>query len=175
MEDHYVTLSYSFRLKLGIYRLLFGNARWSMLGSSQNGLAGARFDPVGYTKIKEGRCPDLFCHPPHLTGLSSPNKPHVAYLARLKGTRILGLGQMTENPPLGNALMSLHLPRVRGLELALHRRGDEWFVVSARGYGMAGGTRHWGQISSPEEHSSLTGKKNATHDQPSSKTSSWRL
>lgn len=81
MEDHYVTLSYSFRLKLGIYRLLFGNARWSMLGSSQNGLAGARFDPVGYTKIKEGRCPDLFC-------LSSA--PHWSLFPQQAARRLFG-------------------------------------------------------------------------------------
>ncbi|USP77441.1 hypothetical protein yc1106_04715 [Curvularia clavata] len=69
----------------------------------------------------------------------------------------------------GNSLISFSTPRVR-LSVALHRRGNDWFVVLPLAYGMAGGNRYFGQISSPDEPSSSTGNNKATHDPPSSNT-----
>jgi len=67
----------------------------------------------------------------------------------------------------GNGLTSFSTPRIR-LEVALHRRGNEWFVVYPRAYGMAEGNKYFGQLSSPDEPSSSAGTSNATHDPPSS-------
>lgn len=73
---------------------------------------------------------------------------------------------MAEEPdPQSHRLVSFYTPHVR-MEVALHRRGNDWYVVFPRAYGMAAGNRCFGQISSPNEPSSSTGKNNATHDPP---------
>lgn len=74
---------------------------------------------------------------------------------------------MTTKPLKGNGLVSFSTPHMK-LDVALHRRGHEWFIVYPRAYGMAEGNKLVGQISSPEEASPPTGRSNATHDPPSS-------
>lgn len=87
--------------------------------------------------------------------------------------------KMTEEHHSPPPLIPFHTTRHRGwdaIEHALHRRGNEWYVVFTRGYGMAY-SRCVGQISSPGESSSssspsswtLKKKASATHDPPSSK------
>ena len=77
-------------------------------------------------------------------------------------------GESPLHPP--TPLTPFYTTRQRGwdsIEHALHRRGNDWYAVFARGYGMAS-SRCIGQISSPEESSSWTEKASATHDPPSS-------
>jgi hypothetical protein len=69
--------------------------------------------------------------------------------------------------PTTNGVTCFSTPRIR-LDVALHRRGNDWIVVYPRAYGMAQGNRFFGQISSPEEPLAPAARSNATHDPPSS-------
>jgi hypothetical protein len=70
---------------------------------------------------------------------------------------------MTELHPYSNSIKTFYTPFTH-LEVALHRRGNEWLIVHPRGYGMAEGQKLFGKISCDDEHSN-----SATHDPPASK------
>ncbi|KAF2732780.1 hypothetical protein EJ04DRAFT_402945, partial [Polyplosphaeria fusca] len=66
------------------------------------------------------------------------------------------------NPPAGNTLLTFSLPRIP-LELALHRRADEWYLVFPRGYGMAEGRKLVAQL-----NGTTSSPSSSTHDPPRS-------
>lgn len=70
--------------------------------------------------------------------------------------------ETSAGPP---TLRSFYTPRIP-VQVALHRRGDVWYLVLARAYGMANGNMYWEQISSPDD-SERGGS--ATHDPPDTK------
>jgi hypothetical protein len=95
--------------------------------------------------------PDVFCTPPryrkHSRKTEECSSTRCLYLNNSCPTILTLLLAMLDLSQ--SRLTEIHIPRI-GIALALHRRGNSWYMVLPRAYGMAGGNKFFGCLNSPQ-------------------------
>jgi hypothetical protein len=95
--------------------------------------------------------------PPTYTPLSAPLASPFTMMSPKSPKLSLNFGSKFHQPQL----KPIYIPKLRGLEVCLHRRGTRWYLVFGRAYGMANGWKLAAQLNNP-------GPNNTASEPPSS-------